>query len=149
MYLKLFSLLLSFIYLISQNCDPISAREIGKSFLKSYLYDVSKITYFYPSEQITSIELDIPLLSTESYILIFVMQGKLSDVEIRILDAPKFSKNRKLLFSSSNTQPLHNNPLVYTYELNKGKNLYLEYKSKSGKPISPSGCITLIVGYSF
>jgi len=148
MAIFILSVLLVFNYGRGQGCNVETGKEIGKGVLEPYIYDASKITYFYPTKPFESLEFEVPLFSMEKYKVVFVAQGNAkNNVEITIWDRPPSHTKRKKIFSSSEYRDALAQQGIYQVEVSKGNAIFVEYKKReNGKPYD--GCIIFLLGFA-
>lgn len=132
---------------ITDECNPVAGKEIAKGVLEPYIYDASRIAYFYSDEKFSRMEFEVSLFSTEEYRIVFVAQGEAKEkIEIIVWDKPVYKKNRKKIFSSVEEKGDLAEKGIYTLEVSGGNAVFVEYRNKNGtSPVS--GCIIFVLGF--
>ena len=89
-------------------------------------------------------EIEIPLYASEKYRLLFNTKNLPVDVDIKIYNKKVGTKNRKLLYSSSEEKT---DGKIFTYEpVNKNK-IYVDYILPGIEEKGVTGCVVFLLGY--
>jgi hypothetical protein len=147
----LYSLLASVILLStaakieSNECDVRVLKNGLIQLLKpDYKYDSSNTSRFILESKMQGTEIEIPLYSTEKYRLLFNTSNLPVNVDIKIYNKKVGSKNRKLLYSSSDEET---EGKIFTYEPVNQNKVYVDYILPGVEEKGITGCIVFLLGY--
>lgn len=128
------------------DCDAIALKKELDALLKpDYKYDSSKTTRFIYKKSQQTTEIEIPVLSGESYRFLFNVAGVPKDVDINIYNKRSTNKGRKLLYAlKDNRKPGEH---IYTFEPEKVKSIYINYVIPPTNEVNLQGCIVFLLGY--
>lgn len=145
---SLFSVLLIFVLMAFQGgdilCNAKELKEKAKNLLEPYKYDSSELTRIMYKKKESIKEVEVPLFIGEKYRIAFELEALPKQVEVRIYNKDKDSKNRKLLFSSKDTE---NDKKEFYFEISKARHIYVDYIIPPTEEGSYSGCAVFMVGY--
>ncbi len=127
-------------------CDALNIKNKAKETLKPiYSYDASKTTHLVFGSKMQFKELEVPLYVGEKYRFIFSMEGLPQNVDIEVYDKKYESKDRKLLFSSKESQKVNDQ---YVFDPEKSyRKLYIDYHVPPAEGAEAKGCLILTLGY--
>lgn len=143
----LFSTIFVFVLMAFQGgdvlCNAKELKEKAKIVLEPYKYDSSELTRILYKKKETIKEVEVPLFIGEKYRMVFELEALPKQVEVRIYNKDKESKNRKLLFSSKDV----GDKKEFTFEISKVRHVYVDYVVPPTEEGSYSGCAVFMVGY--
>lgn len=144
----LFSVLLVFVLMAFQGgdilCNAKELKEKAKNLLEPYKYDSSELTRIMYKKKESVKEVEVPLFIGEKYRIAFELEALPKQVEVRIYNKDKDSKNRKLLFSSKESAA---DKKEFYFEVAKARHIYVDYIIPPTEEGSYSGCAVFMVGY--
>lgn len=144
----LFSVLLVFVLMAFQGgdilCNAKELKEKAKELLEPYKYDSSELTRIMYKKKESVKEVEVPLFIGEKYRIAFELEALPKQVEVRIYNKDKESKNRKLLFSSKDAAA---DKKEFYFEVAKARHIYVDYIIPPTEEGSYSGCAVFMVGY--
>ena len=144
----LFSVLLVFVLMAFQGgdilCNAKELKEKAKNLLEPYKYDSSELTRIMYKKKESVKEVEVPLFIGEKYRIAFELEALPKQVEVRIYNKDKESKNRKLLFSSKDAAA---DKKEFYFEVAKTRHIYVDYIIPPTEEGSYSGCAVFMVGY--
>lgn len=125
-------------------CDAKILKAKAKEAIEPFSYDSSELTKIIYKAKESIKEIEVPLFIGEKYRLAFVLEALPKNVEVQIYNKDKFSKNRKLLFSSKDEGIERK---AFTWEISKVRHVYVDYVVPPTETGSYSGCAVFMVGY--
>jgi len=125
-------------------CNAKELKEKAKNLLDPYKYDSSELTRIMYKKKESTKEVEVPLFIGEKYRIVFELEALPKQVEVRIYNKDKESKNRKLLFSSKDVGA---DKKEFQFEVSKVRHVYVDYVIPPTEEGSYSGCAVFMVGY--
>lgn len=125
-------------------CNAKELKEKAKELLEPYKYDSSELTRIMYKKKESIKEVEVPLFIGEKYRIAFELEALPKQVEVRIYNKDKDSKNRKLLFSSKD---IGAEKKEFYFEISKARQIYVDYIVPPTEEGSYSGCAVFMVGY--
>ena len=129
----------------STECDVrVLKNGLLQNLKPDFKYDSSHTSRFILESKMQGTEIEIPLYASEKYRLLFNTKNLPVDVDIKIYNKKVGTKNRKLLYSSSEEKT---DGKIFTYEpVNKNK-IYVDYILPGIEEKGVTGCVVFLLGY--
>ncbi len=125
-------------------CDAKTLKEKASKMLNPYKYDSSELTRILYKKKESVKEVEVLLFIGEKYRVVFEMEALPKQVEVRIYNKDKASKNRKMLFSSKDANA---DKKEFQFEVSKTRHIYVDYIIPPLEEGSYNGCAVFMVGY--
>ncbi len=125
-------------------CNAKELKEKASGLLDPYKYDSSEMTkiLYKPKESVK--EVVVPLFIGEKYRFVFEMEALPKHVEVEIYNKDKDSKNRKLLFSSKESNA---DKKEFQFDVTRIRTVYIDYIVPATESGAYTGCAVFMLGY--
>jgi len=129
----------------NSECDVhILKNALLQELKPDFKYDSSNTSRFILESKMQGTEIEIPLYASEKYRLLFNTASLPVDVDIKIYNKRVGSKNRKLLYSSSEDKATGK---IFMYEPVNQNKIYVDYILPGIEEKGVTGCIVFLLGY--
>jgi hypothetical protein len=125
-------------------CDSKYLNEKAKNVINPYNYDSAELTHIVYKNSETIKEVEVPLFIGEKYRFAFILDALPKNVEVKIYNKGKESKNRKLLFTSKDGGQ---DKKEIQWEISKVRQVFIDYVIPPVETGSYSGCAVFMLGY--
>ncbi|MGZ3866846.1 MAG: hypothetical protein ACXVC6_11880 [Bacteroidia bacterium] len=125
-------------------CDQKALKDNLKKSLLPYKYDLAKVTRLMVSDKRTMKEIEVPLFIGEKYRLAFNTEALPKNVIINLYNRDKDHKNRKLVFSTKDSQ----GKKEYFFDYSFANKIFIDYDvPPKDSTDATSGCAVFMLGY--
>ena len=125
-------------------------REEARLLIRPFKYNLSKTTTISFKRYPQLLRVLVPIYSNQTHRLVFSTKGLPQEIIINIYDKPKSEKRRKVIFTSSPSEPINTFELPEEY---KESYLFVEYSVPPSEAEDRSttirGCAVLMMGYLY
>jgi hypothetical protein len=125
-------------------CNDKELKEKASNLIDPYKYDSSELTSIVYKNTETVKEIEVPLFIGEKYRFVFELEALPKQIEVRIYNKSMTAKNRKLIFSSKESEA---DKKEFMVEVSKMRGVYVDYIIPPKEAGSYSGCAVFMVGY--
>ena len=125
-------------------------REEARLLIRPFKYNLSKTTTINFKRYPQLLRVLVPIYAEQTHRLVFSTKGLPQEIIINIYDKPKSEKRRKVIFTSSPSEPINTFELPEEYD---EPYLFVEYSIPPSEAEDRSttirGCAVLMMGYLY
>jgi hypothetical protein len=127
-------------------CDQKTLKDAARAKLDPFKYDSGKVTQLRYRSKAQMKEIEVPVFIGEKYRMVFNAEAVTRNVIISVYNKDKETKNRKVLWTSKNSEP---GTKIHVFEPDNAKfKFYVDYDLPAVTDSMPAAeCVVFMLGY--